>query len=352
MGSEVLGATGRRWESVYALVEDFNRKTGANLTVPEFWDLNPALGRQDTIPPETKYNLPSTLHVPPTPHRPQPPQRAGGGVNLQTSGAAIAPRPQAGAPYERYKLASGEDPYKVAGNRGIALPELRKANSDVAGFWKLRAGATINLPVKPAAGAAAPQAPTNGMKFSAEFDLPGRGRGKKRVGGDHFVADPSQAPVDMKKLHRLAQYYPLIVDACRRHNLDPDYVAALMYNESNGQWNARSPKGALGLMQLMPGTARGYLGRSASEKTILEPANNIEAGVRYLKDMMNGNEERGIPRVGPDCHLLTAGYNAGPHRITQYGGIPPFSESIRLAQNVAHTQALLKKLGPDWHKKV
>jgi soluble lytic murein transglycosylase-like protein len=110
-----------------------------------------------------------------------------------------------------------------------------------------------------------------------------------------------------------------------RYGMDPNLVSALVHVESRGQPSARSPKGALGLMQIMPGTGRRYGVRSAA--ALLEPATNVDAGVRYLRDLMSMFPGR--------VDLALAAYNAGEGAVLRHGRrVPPYAETQAYVQSV------------------
>jgi len=111
----------------------------------------------------------------------------------------------------------------------------------------------------------------------------------------------------------------LISSAAATYNLDPRLIHALIEQESNYAARARSKKGARGLMQLMPATARQY-GVSNS----YDPKSNIEAGVRHLKDLLSRLE---LPNA-------LAAYNAGEATIRRYGGLPPFPETQNYVRRI------------------
>jgi soluble lytic murein transglycosylase-like protein len=110
----------------------------------------------------------------------------------------------------------------------------------------------------------------------------------------------------------------LIHKASARYGLDPGLVSALVYVESRGHAHARSPKGALGLMQIMPGTGKRYGVHTRAE--LLDPATNVDAGVRYLRDLLLMFQGR--------IDLSLAAYNAGEGAVARYGNrIPPYAET-------------------------
>lgn len=111
-----------------------------------------------------------------------------------------------------------------------------------------------------------------------------------------------------------SSYDPLIVQICRKANLDAALVSAVIRAESNFNPRAVSRKGARGLMQLMPSTAR-RLGVRHS----FDPRANIAGGVKYLKELAGRFQNR------PE--LILAAYNAGEDAVATYGGTPPYSET-------------------------
>ena len=106
----------------------------------------------------------------------------------------------------------------------------------------------------------------------------------------------------------------LAMAAARRHGLDPNLVLAVVGVESGFQPDAVSHKGAQGLMQLMPGTAR-ELGVTDA----LDPAQNLDGGTRYLRML--------VARYGGDLGKALAAYNAGPGAVKRHRGVPPYRET-------------------------
>jgi soluble lytic murein transglycosylase-like protein len=121
---------------------------------------------------------------------------------------------------------------------------------------------------------------------------------------------------------RAAEYDDLIVEHSTRHALSPDFVRAVIQAESAFNPRALSAKGAMGLMQLMPKTARAY--------GVLNPFNaaeNIRAGVAYLRSLLD--------RFNQDESLALAAYNAGPAAVEKYGrSVPPYKETRRYVAKI------------------
>jgi soluble lytic murein transglycosylase-like protein len=105
----------------------------------------------------------------------------------------------------------------------------------------------------------------------------------------------------------------LIDEAARKYGLPKAFLHSVVKAESGYRADAVSPKGAVGLMQLMPGTAK-TLGADASD-----PAQNVDAGARYLAELL-------LKYKGGVWHALAA-YNAGPGAVQKYNGIPPYRET-------------------------
>ncbi len=136
-------------------------------------------------------------------------------------------------------------------------------------------------------------------------------------------ADPASAtsakPVPVRAVEIPAAYRGLITRLAEAHGVDARLIHAVISVESAYQPRARSPKGARGLMQLMPGTARQYGVRNAYQASA-----NLDAGVRHLKTLLDRFAVR----------EALAAYNAGEAAVRRFGGVPPFRETRAYVERV------------------
>jgi len=154
---------------------------------------------------------------------------------------------------------------------------------------------------------AVPQEPTSGSA------LPVSGAISK------MQSFPARPQVDLNQV---------VNDASGRYRLDPDLVASVIKAESGFNAHAISPKGALGLMQLMPGTAS-QLGVANA----FDPRANVDGGAKYLRELLE--------KYNFDLIKALAAYNAGPQRVERFGGVPPYYE----------TRAYVARVVRDFNKK-
>jgi len=106
----------------------------------------------------------------------------------------------------------------------------------------------------------------------------------------------------------------VVKEASGKHSIDPDFINSVIHAESGFNTRAVSPKGAQGLMQLMPGTASNLGVNNAFDATA-----NVDGGTRYLRSLLE--------KYNYDVPKALAAYNAGPHRVDQYHGVPPYLET-------------------------
>ena len=142
------------------------------------------------------------------------------------------------------------------------------------------------------------------------------------------IAAPAPAPVVKLVARVVVEPSSLLVNnmisnAAAKHGVDADLIHAVAAMESGYQQSARSNQGAIGIMQLMPATAR-YLGADPSDA-----AQNIDAGTRLLRELLLKYE--GNPN---QVALALAAYNAGPSAVDRFGGIPPYLETRRYVNKV------------------
>lgn len=132
---------------------------------------------------------------------------------------------------------------------------------------------------------------------------------------------PKTTGKDSKDSKDITNYHSLVHEKATKYKLDPLLVKAVIKTESN--WNewAVSKKGAIGLMQLMPATAR-----EMNIRNPFNPEENIEGGVRYLRYLLE--------RFNGDLTLALAAYNAGPKWVEKFGVIPPITETKQYVRKV------------------
>jgi len=116
-------------------------------------------------------------------------------------------------------------------------------------------------------------------------------------------------------------YQRLIERVARHHGLDPDLLAALVEVESGRDAAARSAKGAVGLAQMLPETARRFGARD-----LADPEENLEGAARYLRFLLR--------RFRGDLRLVLAAWNAGEGAVERYGGVPPYPETVAFVRKV------------------
>jgi soluble lytic murein transglycosylase-like protein len=127
-----------------------------------------------------------------------------------------------------------------------------------------------------------------------------------------------------------AQVDGYLIDSGTRNGIDPLLLYSIMHQESSFKSGAISPKGARGLMQLMPGTAIRY-----GVTNIFDPRQNIEGGARYVRFLLE--------RFDGDVNLTLAGYNAGEGAVEKYGRrIPPYAETQEYVRRISRRYSLLR----------
>ena len=155
---------------------------------------------------------------------------------------------------------------------------------------------------------------------------------------------PVAAPAALVAAPAPAPTLDAVLDAAgSRNNIDPDLIASVIRAESAFNPNAVSRKGAQGLMQLMPQTAA-----ALGVQNALDPTDNVEAGTRYLRGLLD--------RYHNDLLKTLAAYNAGPQRVEQYHGVPPYRETrayitriildLNRTKTANHTAQLAAHAGP------
>jgi soluble lytic murein transglycosylase-like protein len=125
---------------------------------------------------------------------------------------------------------------------------------------------------------------------------------------------------------------PSVQKYAKRYNVEPSLICAVIMAESRFYPNAVSPKGASGLMQLMPGTAR-----DMGVTNVFDPDQNIKGGTRYLNQMLHAFKG--------NLSLALAGYNAGPEAVRRHKGIPPYKETQNYVRIVLNYKGMFDRYG-------
>jgi hypothetical protein len=120
---------------------------------------------------------------------------------------------------------------------------------------------------------------------------------------------------------RRGALWPLVEEVAKAHGLDPHLVDLVIRLESGYNPKAVSPKGAKGVMQLMPQTAALY-----GVSNLFDVEENLRGGVRYLRDLLE--------RFGFDLAKALAAYNAGPKAVEKHGGVPPYAETQQYVSSI------------------
>lgn len=241
----------------------------------------------------------------------------------------------------------GAQGFAAGGGMGDVTARIAAIQSRIAGLTGPVVGQVpvIDAPTGNPAGAAAPPAfdlasatevrsPLTAAPVSSSATAASRASGAATAAEPSFAAsvnsaEPSSAAASLaaKLPPHGRQWAGAITDAALRVGLDPTLLAALVQHESNFKQSAVSHAGAIGLAQLMPGTARG-LGVDPHD-----PLQNLAGGARFLREQLD--------RFG-SVDLALAAYNAGPNRVAQAGGVPRIAETTRYVSLVTATWEKLR----------
>ena len=185
-----------------------------------------------------------------------------------------------------------------------------------ADYFVLRSGARLNV--------------TAYQLVGERYRIQMNGGSAGIAAADVIAIEPEEIFIPAPRMPLMqAPYGDMIQSAAKKYSVDADLIFSVIAAESNFNPRAISRRGARGLMQLLPAT-----GTRFGVKDIFDPAQNIDAGTQYLRDLM--------ARYQGDLVLTLAAYNAGPGAVQRYGRVPPYNETISYVRAIRKTYALRK----------
>ena len=185
-----------------------------------------------------------------------------------------------------------------------------------ADYFVLRSGARLNV--------------TAYQLLGERYRIQINGGSAEIAAADVIAIEPEEIFIPAPRMPLIqAPYGDMIQSAAKKYSVDADLIFSVIAAESNFNPRAISRRGARGLMQLLPTT-----GTRFGVKDIFDPAQNIDAGTQYLRDLM--------ARYQGDLVLTLAAYNAGPGAVQRYGHVPPYNETISYVRAIRKTYAQRK----------
>ena len=185
-----------------------------------------------------------------------------------------------------------------------------------ADYFVLRSGARLNV--------------TAYQLVGERYRIQINGGSAEIAAADVIAIEPEEIFIPAPRMPLMqAPYGDMIQSAAKKYSVDADLIFSVIASESNFNPRAISRRGARGLMQLLPAT-----GTRFGVKDIFDPAQNIDAGTQYLRDLMT--------RYQGDLVLTIAAYNAGPGAVERYGRVPPYNETISYVRAIRKTYAQRK----------
>jgi hypothetical protein len=185
-----------------------------------------------------------------------------------------------------------------------------------ADYFVLRSGARLNV--------------TAYQLVGERYRIQINGGSAEIAAADVIAIEPEEIFISAPRMPLIqAPYGDVIQSAAKKYSVDADLIFSVIAAESNFNPRAISRRGARGLMQLLPAT-----GTRFGVKDIFDPAQNIDAGTQYLRDLM--------ARYQGDLVLTIAAYNAGPGAVERYGRVPPYNETISYVRAIRKTYAQRK----------